>query len=317
MKEVITLTEKVSKEDVERISSLHTKWIKKFHDYLIKFIKDDKIKERMNYVFENITEYIVEVGTIIPRTRDGRDFSIPMPKLNGAYVVKDITTKVEDGKECGIITPAVAVLYDKLTNPADFIHELAHAFSSMMKILFENGAIYKCGLNCEVYKDTGYKQANGDWLNEGLTDAIASLFFEENRVEIEKDCGFVPSRFIRKLSYPASYDSYQAMKVMLCNMSNELLVNAYLGDVEDMQKFAGDFDKVMQDECVTFKELNKIRNNDEGADKNLLDYLACKYVLSKCKTLEEKDKALENMRKIYKFSWSESFEQKLLDSVTV
>ena len=66
MKEVITLTEKVSKEDVERISSLHTKWLKKFYDFLIKYIKNDKIKERMKYVLDNITEYIVEVGSTIP-----------------------------------------------------------------------------------------------------------------------------------------------------------------------------------------------------------------------------------------------------------
>ena len=318
MKEIKCLIDKFSKDKFERISTLHTKWMKKFCEFILKHIKEDRIKGRIEYVHDNIVEYVVEVGTTLPRTRDGRDFSCPMPNLQGVFIVQDITTKLEeDGKTYAKISPAIAVLYNKLERPDTFIHEMAHAFSSTMKYLVEEGQIYKNGVEYSVRDCETFKKKSGDWINEGLTEALAGIFFDENIEELKKDFDLSPSFSTKKPEYHASYDSYIPMKIMLRDMSNELLVNAYFGDKEDLQKFAEHFNEVMKDEQIDFKEFNKYDNQDEGAHPHELLYLACKYVLNMCTTQEEKDKEIERMKGLLTYNWTPSFEQALLGGVTV
>ncbi len=315
MKNVIDLTNKMDNDQLQKLSYLHTKWAKRYYEFLLKYIKNDTIKDRMKHALNNTTEFFVEVGTTIPRTRDCRDASCPMPPhTSGVYVVQDITTNLEsDGKKYGTITPAIALLYDRLKWPDTFLHEITHVFSELLKFLSEENAVYKFGLSYSVRESNMFQSKSGNWLNEGLTDALASIFFDENYDEIVEDFGVKIINPSKKKTYASGYDSHLPMKIMLLDMSNELLINAYFGEKEDLRAFADDFDEVMKNENITFEELNKINNDDNSANPDKLLYYACRYALYKCKTKEARKKKIEEFKEILKYK--PSIQQQLFDEI--
>ena len=273
MQNIVDLTQTLEEETLSSQSLLYEKWTKKFYEFLLARVSSDAVKERMKYVYDNLSLFLVEEGTIIPRTRDGRDFSVPMPNRGGVYIVEDITTTLDENKRLNAaIKPAVAIK-PKGHSIATFIHELSHAFSSTMKYSDADGAFYKCGLDNKEMKNGEFENRSGDFLNEGMTDAIAKIFYDMHIEEIKQDFPKKQKIGKPKYNFPVGYDSIWPLMDMLGEgLSNKLLMDAYFGGKEELLAFENHFDELMKDEGITFKELNSLYYETytyEGEDSDL------------------------------------------------
>lgn len=254
MKGIKDLVGKFDEETLSQKTSLCEKWLNKFYNFVLNHVSSPEVKKRMQHVYESLTIYITEQGkTRVPRYYNGEDYSFKMPYNGGVYFTEICETKMgEDNHRYTYIIPAVAVA-SNLNQPKTFIHEISHAFSSAMKYLDEEGGTYKCGFHVSQISNDEFKAVSGDFLNEGMTEAVTKLFLVENFDELKQD---FPA--IKNPESNGAYKSKYAMYEMLDGGNNKLLMDAYFGGVEEYQRFEKHFDELMKDEGITFKELNKL-----------------------------------------------------------
>lgn len=259
---------------------------KEFDDYfsfVLSLSGSEEIHEKMLKNYSNLEIFVTDSKkTLIPRFLCGNDRSFFNPHRAISFNYKQDRVN-NNGKEIDKLTQGLSYRYDDKLKGIKY-HELNHNLSNINEFEQVDGNIYKYGLRFFRFdaNEDIITPITGDFINEGMTDAIAKYYYDKNKLPDD-------------VSYSNGYDNInQFMSILLGkDLSNQLLLNAYFGDMKDFAKFEKHFDEVMQGEKITFKDLCKMDINYANAidgfflDDDKLIIIACKYRINQCKTQED------------------------------
>lgn len=287
-----TLTDRITPEEsydkMQKVDQL----LALYNNFLASNINNEKILNKMATVYNNMEGYIVDRRSEIPRYFNGEYSPFTLPH-RAVHFIREQGGSNEYNNYMDEVKHGIAIFF-KEENPAAIIHETNHSYSGTTYFQNIEGGVYKSGLNIQVIENDEFVAKTGNIMDEGMTDAIAKYFYENNREDISKIYGQTPE-------YNTNYSGIaRACEVLLGkNLSNKIFLDAYFGDINDLVNFQNHFDNVMKPENITFNDLLQAdfsKTSKEGnvdySDNGLL-YYACQYQLRSCENEQQRSETLQ------------------------
>lgn len=289
--EFVNLCQNYDAQKVAAYKAMQESEIKKYLEFVLSLVKDQKIIDKITTNFNNIVVYILDkMSTEVPRNFYGKNSPIKIARA-AAFVREQIKNEA-NGVVFDTVTKGIGLRIQEKNQGAAF-HELNHAIAGDPVAIQEEGALYKDGMvvaKLNLAQDK-YEALTGNLINESLTDAISYHYYKQNNKRYADDKGNI-------IPYRTAYDSVRLFSTILLgeNLSNQKLLNAYFGSVEDLKLFVQEFDSVVNQPNISFKEIlkNSFEYKDNVGSITFSDAqlirLACIYRANMCKTIEQLEK---------------------------
>lgn len=252
--------------------------IQTYYQYLLNAIEDVNIKHKIKTNFDNLEVYIRDKqSTLIPRTYLGKD-----EEFNYAARAFAFQRDISEKNEYLYVKPGLVINIKDKQLSATLYHELNHIVGYQLTFKDESGYIYKLGTSLTRIEPDRNIDLTGNVLNEGITDALAEHYVKINKYSHPEITSYGPN----------PYDTSRLFSHVLLgnNCDNSLLLQAYFGEVKDLEQFQDHFNSVMKEDNVTFQQLldMSFKHNFNSTALNDLDAfsIACKYRYNLCKQNE-------------------------------
>ena len=285
------LTKRFDEETARKLSSQYKFIVEDYFTFLCSIIDDEKLKNKFKAILNDTICYIVDKKTLIPRNLNGKDKSFFIPYRAVSFVREQFSS--ENNPNVEKIKNGIAIFFNE-KNVGIICHEMNHAYAKPLEIIDQEGTVVKSGLLLQKQHNDKLKRITGDLLDEGITDAIAKYYHENYKDNLEEVCG-------PQSPYRAEYDTLtQVCEILLGkDLSNKSLLNAYFGDVEALKLFMSEFDEIMKEDNITFRDLLKSSWKYEDCIDGVnysdveLTYYFSKYQIKKCKDKEQLEETKE------------------------
>ncbi len=289
--EFVNLCQNYDAQKVESYKAVQESEIRQYLEFVLSLIKEQRIKDKITTNFNNIVVYILDkMTTEVPRNFYGKNRPTKIPRA-AAFVREQIKNEA-NGVVFDTIIKGIGLRIQEKNQGAAF-HELNHAIAGDSVAIQEEGALFKGGMKVAKLNlaQDKYEELTGNLIDESLTDAIAYHYYKQNNKRYTDDKGNI-------IPYRTAYDSVRLFSTILLgeNLSNQNLLNAYFGSVEDLKLFVQEFDRVVNQPNISFKEILKnnfdLPNLGGGisfSDAQLIR-LACIYRVNLCTTIDQLEK---------------------------
>lgn len=278
---IVCLTQELDEEQKAKQGKNYLKLLADYSEFVCGLVGEDT-KKKILKCQDDLICYIVDGGTQIPRSFDGVEKTFRMPSRAVAFVREE---KKEDSTNLKHLKQGLAVRYNEW-NLGAICHEANHCFAKPLTFNDEEGEVVKLGLNLAKIENDKFVAKTGNLIDEGVTDAIAEYFYEE-KIRV-KDTNLP--------EYSTVYSQRKACSILLGkDLSNKKFLSAYFGDKEELFDFVEEFDEVMKDEGVKFRDVlksdfdyNECIDGVNFRNEELTSIFSI-YQLKKCKSDKELD----------------------------
>lgn len=253
------LCQKPEYQDITAWMNEQKQEMEEYINFVLSLTDRPDIKNRILKMKEDLICYIVDSKRPkIPRILTGNDCSFSLPYRAVAFVREQLEVVADDEKRYDIKCGLAYRIDD--TNPGVKFHELNHNISQQLSMQVANGNIMKWGTEILVYDLDNDKWIfrTGDFLCEALTDAIAKYYYEKKYETTDK------SRYSG--AYREQCVTLFGEILLGRDLSNKDLINAYLGDPEDLRKFVIKFSSVTG---FDFNQILKMSTNIQSSIDNV------------------------------------------------
>lgn len=281
---IINLITRSNNKQIESLNNIADN----YYNFILNLVTSKDIQKKITTIFHNMQCYIVDNQSLIPRNFNGKIYEFKLPNRAVSFISEQNYDK--NDHNISYIKMGLAIRFGE-KNPYIICHELNHCFSKPIQLVDDENLVLKFGFHLQKDQNNRFINISGTYIDEGMSDAIAKIYYEQ-----------VSNDLAKSVPYDTHYTKCgitQACEILLGKgMSNKLVLNAFFGDMNDLNIFSTHFDKVMEKYHIKFMDLLKISHDKNYSINNVnfsyqeILYYFCMYQLNNCNNSQEREETM-------------------------